>query len=81
MFSTCPETNFSFSVTIILSSANTFDLNQSRKLSFGKELSDMLDEMNNRDALSPLLPELGSNIYRPQSCNFFNGEIVFDTGK
>ena len=38
MFSTCPNTNFNFSVTCILSSANAFNLNQSKKLSFDKEL-------------------------------------------
>ena len=37
MFSTCPETNFSFSVTFILLSANTFNLDQLKKLLFGKQ--------------------------------------------
>ena len=39
MFSTLPKTNFSLSVTFILSSANAFDLDQSNMSSFGKELS------------------------------------------
>ena len=37
MFSTLLKTNFNFSVTFILSSANAFNLNQSKNLSFGKE--------------------------------------------
>ena len=39
MFSTPPKTNFYFSVIFFLSSANAFNLDQSRILSFGKELS------------------------------------------
>ena len=38
MFSTFSETNFKFSVTITLSSANTFNLDRSKILSFGTEL-------------------------------------------
>ena len=34
-----PQKNFCFSVTFILSSANAFNLDQSKNLSFGKELS------------------------------------------
>ena len=37
MFSTLPKTNFSFSFTTI--SADAFNLNQSRNLSFGKALN------------------------------------------
>ena len=39
MFSTLPETNFNFSVTFILLSANAFNLDQSKILLFGKELN------------------------------------------
>ena len=39
MFSTLPKRNFNLSFTLILSSANTFDLDWSKILSFGKELS------------------------------------------
>ena len=42
MFSTCLKTNFDFSVKFILSSANTFNLNQSEFLSFGKKLMNPL---------------------------------------
>ena len=38
MFSTLPKPNFSFSVKFILSSANAFNLVQSKILSCGKEL-------------------------------------------
>ena len=38
MFSTLPKTNFNVLVIFILSSANDFILNQSKMLSFGKEL-------------------------------------------
>ena len=34
----CPKTNFNFSIIIIVS-ANSFNLDQSKNLSFGKELS------------------------------------------
>ena len=47
MFSTRPKTNFSFSVTFILSSASAFNLDQSKNLSFGKWLRKMY--CNNRD--------------------------------
>ena len=39
MLVTIPRTNFNFSATFVLSSANTFNLNQSKNLSFGKELT------------------------------------------
>ena len=39
MFSALPSTNFSFSVTFILSFASSFNLDQSKKLSFGKGLT------------------------------------------
>ena len=39
MFSTLPKTNFNFSVTLILSSAYAFNLDKSKILSFGKELT------------------------------------------
>ena len=38
MFSTLPKPNFNFWVTSILSSANAFNLDSSKILSFGKEL-------------------------------------------
>ena len=38
MFSTIPKTNFNFSVTFVLSSANAFNLDKSKILSYGKEL-------------------------------------------
>ena len=38
MFSTFHKTNFKFSVTFILSSANAFDLDKPKILSFGKEI-------------------------------------------
>ena len=38
MFSTLPKTNFNFSVTSILSSANAFNLDLSEILTCGKEL-------------------------------------------
>ena len=39
MFSTFPKTNFNFSGTFNLSSGNAFKLDQSKNLSFGKELT------------------------------------------
>ena len=39
MFSTVPEANFNFLFTIILLSANAFNLDKSKFLSFGKELT------------------------------------------
>ena len=39
MFSTLPRKNFNLPVTFILSSANAFNLDQSKNLSFGKELT------------------------------------------
>ena len=41
MFSTLSKTNFNFLVTVILSSAYTFSLDQPKILSFGKELMDV----------------------------------------
>ena len=41
MFSTLPNTNFKFSAKSILSSANAFNLNQSKNLLFGKELNNV----------------------------------------
>ena len=38
MFSTHPNKNFCFSIEFILSFANAFNLDQSKILSFGKEL-------------------------------------------
>ena len=38
MFSILPETDFSYSVTLNFLSANAFNLDQSKNLSFGKEL-------------------------------------------
>ena len=38
MFSSLPKTNFKFSATFNLPSANAFNLDQSENLSFGKEL-------------------------------------------
>ena len=42
MFSTLSKRNFYFSVTFILSSANPSNFDQSKILSFGKELTDDL---------------------------------------
>ena len=42
MFSTLPETNFNYSVTLNLSSANAFNLNQSKNLTLGKELNKII---------------------------------------
>ena len=39
MFSTLPKTNFNFSSTFDLSSANAFNLDQFKNLSFGNELT------------------------------------------
>ena len=39
MFSTLPKTNFGFSITFIISSASAFNLDQSKNLSFGRELT------------------------------------------
>ena len=39
MFSTHPKTNFNFSTTFNLSFGNAFNLDQSKILSFGKELN------------------------------------------
>ena len=41
MFFICPKTNFYFSVTFILLSANAFNLDQSKNLSFDKELKSL----------------------------------------
>ena len=41
MFSILPKTDFNFSVTFILLSANAFNLNQSEILSFGKEINSL----------------------------------------
>ena len=45
MFSTLPKTNFNFSLPFILSSANAFNLDQSKILSFGKELNNFIFAM------------------------------------
>ena len=45
MFSTCPNTNFNFSVTFILLSANAFNLKQSKNLSFGKGLKNLFSKV------------------------------------
>ena len=44
MFSTLPKIIFNFSVTFILLSANAFNLDQSKILSFGKVLSSLFTE-------------------------------------
>ena len=41
VFSTLPKTNFKFSDTFIVSSANAFNLNQCKILWFGKELNNI----------------------------------------
>ena len=47
MVSTLRKTNFKFSVGFMLSSANAFNLEQSKNLSFGKEIMDiMLEELH-----------------------------------
>ena len=47
MFSTLPNTNFNFSFTFTLSSANVFNLNESKILLFGKELTKTLPKGRN----------------------------------
>ena len=47
MFSTLPKTNFNFSLTFILSSANALNLDQSQISSFGKELICRLEMLSN----------------------------------
>ena len=42
MFSILPKPNFTFSFTFFLSSANAFNLDQSKILLFGKELNNKL---------------------------------------
>ena len=42
MFSTIPKTKFIFSVTLIVMSADILNLDQSKNLSFGKELKKTL---------------------------------------
>ena len=44
MFSILPEANFKFLVTFVLLSAKAFNLDQSKFLSFGKELYNTLWE-------------------------------------
>ena len=51
MFYIPPRTSFNFSATFILLSANAFDLNQSRYLSFGKELKRYLNSSPNNKIL------------------------------
>ena len=46
IFSTLPITNFNFTPPFILSSANPFNLDQSKILSFGKEVTRMLTNSN-----------------------------------
>ena len=46
MFSTLPNTNFIFSLTFILSSANAFNLDKSKNLRFGKEISSLITEQS-----------------------------------
>ena len=55
MFSTLPKTNFTFSFGFILSSANAFNLDQSKILLFGKELSHILSSTNTLLWYSPKL--------------------------
>ena len=47
MFSTLPMTNFNFCVTIILSSANPFNMDKSKILSFGKRLMHLKSVQSN----------------------------------
>ena len=54
MFSTLPKTNSSFSVTYILSSANAFNLEQSKILSCGKELSTVFQQQSFLQAQLPI---------------------------
>ena len=51
MFSTLPKTKFYFTVTFILLSANAFNLDQSKNLSFGKELSHRIKPCPKRQIL------------------------------
>ena len=45
MFSTLPKTNLNFSFTF-LSSANTFHLDQSKIVLFGKDLNDLTEQVD-----------------------------------
>ena len=61
MFSTLPKTNFNFSAKFDLSSANAFNLDQSKNLSFGKELTVhaiILDKSQSLQSGSDLAEEL-----------------------
>ena len=46
MFSTLPKINSNFSATFNLLSANAFPMDQSKNLSFGKELNDLASDRN-----------------------------------
>ena len=51
MFSTCPKSNFNFYVIFILSSANDFNLDQSKNLLFGKGLSQVSIGLKTKEAV------------------------------
>ena len=53
MFSAHPNTNFNFWITFILSSANAFNLDYSKILSFGKELS-IVNKLPHKDIVDLL---------------------------
>ena len=65
MFSTLSKPNFNFLFTFILSSANTFNLGQSKILSFGKELRQKRVNVGNQ----------GSK-YNPQQGSKYDTEII-----
>ena len=60
MFSTLPYTNFNFSATFILSSANAFNLGWSKMLPFGKELMLLPGRLRERYLLMYLARATGS---------------------
>ena len=65
MFSTCPITNSNVCVTSILSSANAFNLELSKILSFGKELNvaNMIISVFDRVARKEKMP-VTNNVFR-----------------
>ena len=66
MFSTLLKTNFNFTVAFILLSANALNLDQSKILSFGKELNIGSNELGLSDAWEENIVEKGGNAgYQP----------------
>ena len=80
MVSTLPKSNFNFSFTFILLSVNAFNLNQSKNLSFGRRLTQVLDLLKlkviadnnlNIAQLMGLVPKRIQNILR-KGTNFLH---------